>query len=170
MIVTLFDGFSPAMVDATKTPNLDAMKKDGVWSRHLVPAFPSVSLINHTTYETGCWPEHHGIMSNTFYDPKWGRFGGPDTKPPVADADWHTGCEAMWEAAERQGVHAAVYNWVGRWSGTRGPLATYTNPLEKRRSRTIHRTMRDLSHRRCKLLADNGPNHPRLIALYFHRA
>jgi predicted AlkP superfamily pyrophosphatase or phosphodiesterase len=161
VIVTLFDGFSPAMVDATKTPNLDAMKKDGVWSRHLVPAFPSVSLINHTTYETGCWPEHHGIMSNTFYDPKWGRFGATKN---VGDADWHTGCEAMWEAAERQGVHAAVYNWVGRWSGTRGPLATYTNPLEKRGDNPPDNV---ILAQALKLLADNGPKHPRLIALYF---
>src|ERR1700761_396549 len=76
VIVTLFDGFSPAEQDAAKdTPNLDRIKREGVWSRHLVPAFPSVSLINHTTFATGCWPEHHGMMSNLFYDPKRGRFG-----------------------------------------------------------------------------------------------
>ena len=127
VVVTLFDGFSPAMGDATQTPNLDIIKKQGAWSRHLVPAFPSISLINHTTYETGCWPEHHGVMSNTFYDPVRGRFDAQNKLLP-SDADWHTGCEAMWEAAERQGVHAAVFNWVGRYSTTRGKLATFINP------------------------------------------
>ena len=161
VIVTLFDGFSPAMVDATKTPNLDRIKKEGAWSRHLVPAFPTISLINHTTYETGCWPEHHGIMSNVFYDPKWGRFG--ETRNS-GDADWHTGCEAMWEAAERQGVHAAVFNWAGRWSGTRGKLATYANPLESHGENPPDDV---ILAQALKLLADNGPNHPRLIALYF---
>src|SRR5271170_3504940 len=112
VIVTLFDGFSPAMADATKTPNLDIIKREGAWSRHLVPAFPSLSMTNHTTFATGCWPEHHGIMSNIFYDPKRGRFGEGTTN--VADADWRTGCESMWEAAERQGVRAAVFNWIGR--------------------------------------------------------
>jgi predicted AlkP superfamily pyrophosphatase or phosphodiesterase len=54
VVVTLFDGFSPAMADATQTPNLDRMKREGAWSRHLVPAFPTLSMTNHTTYATGC--------------------------------------------------------------------------------------------------------------------
>src|SRR5277367_2595597 len=75
VVVVLFDGFSPAELDAGKpTPNFDRLRREGAWSRHLVPAFPTVSLINHTTFETGCWPEHHGIMSNIFVDPKKGRF------------------------------------------------------------------------------------------------
>jgi predicted AlkP superfamily pyrophosphatase or phosphodiesterase len=166
VIVTLFDGFSPAMADATKTPNLDIIKREGAWSRHLVPAFPSVSLINHTTYATGCWPEHHGIMSNIFYDPKLGRFGSNDHSKNmnVADADWHTGCESMWEAAERQGVRSAVFNWAGRWSTSRGKLATYIDALTQRHRRP---TDDEILAQALKLLADNSPNHPRLIALYF---
>src|ERR1700761_6472692 len=119
VVVVLFDGFSPAELDAAKpTPNFDRLKREGVYSRHLVPAFPTISLINHTTYETGCWPEHHGIMSNEFYDTKLKRGFGEGMDE--GDADWHTGCEAMWQAAERQGVPTAVFNWVGRASGTKG--------------------------------------------------
>ena len=63
MVVVLFDGFAPAELDAAHpTPNFDRLKREGAWSRHLVPAFPTISLINHTTFETGCWPEHHGII------------------------------------------------------------------------------------------------------------
>src|SRR5215475_11035614 len=92
VVAVLFDGFAPAELDAAKpTPNFDRLKREGAWSRHLVPAFPTISLINHTTYETGCWPEHHGIMSNIFYDPQKGLFGKGHHE---ADADWHTGCEA----------------------------------------------------------------------------
>ena len=96
VVVALFDGFAPAMVKATATPNLSRMAREGSWSHHLVPAFPTISLINHTTFETGCWPAHHGIVSNIFFDPRKGRY---DHSP---DSDWHMGCEAMWEAAERQ--------------------------------------------------------------------
>jgi alkaline phosphatase D len=167
VVVTLFDGFSPAEQDATQTPNLDRIKKEGVWSRHLVPAFPSVSLINHTTFATGCWPEHHGIMSNYFYDPRRGRFGDRDDVAgpnDPGDADWHIGCESMWEAAERQGVRAAAFNFVGRWSMTKGKMATYANPPAH-----LHEGPPDEETlaEGLKLLADNGPNHPRLIALYF---
>jgi predicted AlkP superfamily pyrophosphatase or phosphodiesterase len=70
----------------------------------------------------------------------------------------------MWEAAERQGVHAAVFNWVGRYSTTRGKLATYINPnVPFKQEPTGEEILADA----LKLLADNGPNHPRLIALYF---
>jgi len=160
VVVVLFDGFSPAMADATKVPHLDEIKREGAWSRHLVPAFPSLSLTNHTSYETGCWPEHHGIVSNIFYDPKWGRFGD---KLNSGDADWHTGCESMWEAAERQGVSSAVYNWVGRSSHRRGVLAAFANPLVD-----YHRNPPDewVIEQAVKLLHDPKPDHARLIALY----
>src|SRR5215475_14661823 len=76
VVYVLFDGFSPAELDAAHpTPSFDRLKREGAWSRHLVPAFPTISLINHTTAYTGCWPEHHGIVSNIFIDPKLGRFG-----------------------------------------------------------------------------------------------
>jgi hypothetical protein len=51
VIYVLFDGFSPAELDAAHggTPHFDQIKREGAWSRHLVPAFPTISLINHTT-------------------------------------------------------------------------------------------------------------------------
>ena len=163
VVVVLFDGFSPAMMDAAKaTPNFDTIKREGAWSRHLVPVFPSLSLANHTSFATGCWPVHHGVMSNTFYDPKLGLFAH-DVNPDESDADWHTGCESMWEAAARQGVRSAVYNWAGRWSGKRGPLAAFANPIVPYRQRPSDDWV---IAQGIKMLRDNSPNHPRLIALY----
>jgi alkaline phosphatase D len=163
VVVVLFDGFSPAMMDAAKiTPHFDEIKREGVWSRHLVPVFPSLSLANHTSFATGCWPEHHGVVSNTFYDPKLGRFGHNST-PDESDADWHTGCQSMWEAAKQQGVSAAVYNWAGRWSGKKGMLAAFANPI-------VPYTMRPSDDwviaQGIKELQDTSANHPHLIALY----
>src|ERR1700687_2254651 len=86
VVVVMFDGFAPAMADATKTPNFDVIKREGAWSRHLVPVFPSVSLPNHTSFITGCWPEHHGVVGNIFFDPQKGRYGED------GGADWQTGC------------------------------------------------------------------------------
>ncbi len=158
VVVVLFDGFAPAMLDATTTPHFDRIKREGAWSRHLVPAFPTISLINHTTFETGCWPSHHGIISNFFYDPKKGLF------PQSDDADWRTGCETMWDAAERQGVKSAAFNIAGRWSDTKGKRATYVNPNVPWKERESDNAALE---RGLAALRDNGPNHPRLIALYF---
>lgn len=162
VVVVLFDGFAPGELDATKaTPNFDRLKREGEWSRHLVPAFPTISLINHTTFETGCWPAHHGIVSNIFYDPAKGKFGNGHDE---GDADWRTGCESMWEAAERQGVKTATFNWIGRWSKARGGLSTYENPNVPWNRRESDDS---ILKKAIALLRDNGPAHPRLISLYF---
>lgn len=165
VVVVLFDGFSPGELDAAKgrTPNFDRIKHEGVYSRHLVPAFPTISLINHTTFETGCWPEHHGIMSNEFYDTKLKRAFGEGMD--VGDADWHTGCEAMWEAAERQGVSTAVFNWVGRGSTKRGSLTKFGNKLVPYHQRQTDDQILEDAIREIK---DGSAGHPRLIALYFN--
>jgi predicted AlkP superfamily pyrophosphatase or phosphodiesterase len=158
VVLVMFDGFSPAMADATKVPNLDRMKVEGAWSRHLVPVFPSLSLPNHTSFVTGCWPEKHGIVQNGFYDPKRGKLDD------MLDADWMTGCESVWQAAERQGVRTAAFNFWNRWSRTKGALATHANemkPWEELPSDD------EVLARGLALLKSSGPKRPRLIALYF---
>src|SRR6202142_3420019 len=35
----------------------------------MIPAFPSITFPSHYTVVTGLYPEHHGIVANTFYDP-----------------------------------------------------------------------------------------------------
>ncbi|MBV8976284.1 MAG: alkaline phosphatase family protein [Alphaproteobacteria bacterium] len=163
VVVVLFDGFAPAELDATRgTPNFDRLKREGAWSRHLVPAFPTISLINHTTFATGCWPEHHGIVSNVFYDPKRGLFANGRHED---DADWRTGCETMWEAAEHQGARSAVFNWIDRWSTRRGRLASFVNPEVPWKQREDDET---IVNRAVALLHETKADHPRLIALYFN--
>jgi alkaline phosphatase D len=137
VIYVLFDGFSPAELDAAHpTPNFDRLKREGAWSRHLVPAFPTISLINHTTAYTGCWPEHHGIMGNIFDDPKRGRFG----------------------------VHAGVFNAAQRWSSVTGARASIINPEVPWKQ---HESDDRVLARALNVLHDNGPDHARLIVLYY---
>ena len=124
VVVVLFDGFSPFMMDGVATPNFDRLAREGTSSRHLVPSFPALSMVNHTTFQTGCWPEHHGIVANEFKDPA---MGGYENQADRADAAWRQGCEPLWQAAERQGAPAAVFNFVGRWSSKTGALASTIN-------------------------------------------
>ncbi|HVZ91704.1 MAG TPA: ectonucleotide pyrophosphatase/phosphodiesterase [Rhizomicrobium sp.] len=163
VVVVMFDGFSPAELDAARpTPNFDRLKREGAWSRHLVPVFPTLSMANHAAFETGCWPAHDGILSNAFYDPARGLYN--DRFANVADADWRTGCESLWEAAERQGVRSAAFNWVGRWSTRRGRLASFVNPNVAWKD---HESDQSILAKAIALLHDEKPDRPRLIALYF---
>ena len=118
VIVLLFDGWAPAMVDGFDTPNLDRIRREGSWTHHVVPVFPSISLPNQISVSTGCYPEHHGIVTNRFRDPERGVYDHSQ------DADWLTGCEHLHQVAERQGVRTAAFGWVGRKSSTRGALAS----------------------------------------------
>jgi predicted AlkP superfamily pyrophosphatase or phosphodiesterase len=72
----------------------------------------------------------------------------------------------MWEIAARQGVSSAVYNWAGRWSGARGKLAAFANPIVPYRERPTNEWV---IAQGIKMLHDPRPDHPRLIALYINQ-
>jgi len=158
VVLLLFDGWAPALLDSVPTPALQRIRTEGAWTHHMVPAFPSISLINQTTISTGCWPEHHGIVSNIFLDPQRGLY---DHSP---DADWMLGCEHLHQAAERQGVRAAALGWPGRYSSTRGDLATQASPERKWED---YPTDRERADEVIRLLQQKDDS-PRLIVAYFH--
>jgi alkaline phosphatase D len=157
VVVLLFDGFAPAFVAANPTPALDRMRAEGSFSHGFEPAFPSISLINQVTISTGCWPEHHGIVTNVFLDPERGVYNHSP------DADWLTGCEHLHQTAERQGLRSAALGWVGRQSSgkdqatfaSRETSATEYPPDEERGEQVI------------RLLALPDSERPRLILAYF---
>lgn len=118
VVVMLFDGFAPSLLEGVDTPALDRIRREGSWTHDMVPPFPSISLIGGFTISTGCWPEHHGVVTNRFFDPARGFYDHSK------DADWAIGCEHLHEAAERQGVPTAALGWYGEVSSTRGKLAS----------------------------------------------
>ncbi len=125
VIVLLIDGLSETMLDSVATPNFARIRTEGVWTHHLVPVFPSISEPNWVSASTGCWPENHGVVSAQFIDPRLGLFNHD------VDADWLAGGELLHQVAERQGVRTAALGWFGRYSRSRGALATYVSPERK---------------------------------------
>ncbi len=125
VIVLLIDGLSEAMLDSVATPNFSRIRSEGVWTHHLTPVFPSISEPNWVSASTGCWPENHGVVSAQFIDPRLGLFNHD------VDADWLAGGELLHQVAERQGVRTAALGWFGRYSRSRGALATYVSAERK---------------------------------------
>lgn len=159
VVVLLFDGFSPALLEHSETPALARMRSEGAWTNDLTPVFPSISLPNQVSISTGCWPEHHGIVSNEFIDPQRGAYDHSH------DTDWLTGCEHLHQAAERQGVHAAVLGWVGRYSETKGDMATAVS-LERKHAEYPDDNKR--ADQVLQMLRMPDRQRPRLILAYFH--
>src|SRR6202020_1663630 len=91
------------------SPNLSALAAGGVHAERMIPAFPSITFPNHYTLVTGLYPDHHGIVNNTFEDPK---LPGVFKMASKEEAWWDQGTP-IWVSAERQGVPTATMFWPG---------------------------------------------------------
>ncbi len=112
VVMLSLDGFRWDYADMAPTPNLDKIAKIGIKAESLQPSFPSKTFPNHYTIATGLYPDHHGIVLNTFYDPETDRYYAIRDRKAVEDGTFYGG-EPIWNTAEKQGVKAGTFFWVG---------------------------------------------------------
>jgi hypothetical protein len=105
VIVLSWDGTRHDYPARANTPALARMAKDGARAERLIPIFPTSTFPNHVALATGTYADRHGIVANAFLDEARGEYH-------VSDPSW-IDAEPLWAAAERQGVRAAVFFWVG---------------------------------------------------------
>ena len=99
-------------MDRGLTPTLNGFVAEGVSPRYMLPSFPSVTFPNHFTLVTGLYPESHGIVGNTFWDPELQEaFYYTDTNSSMQAKWWNA--EPLWNTAEKQGVRSAIHMWPG---------------------------------------------------------
>lgn len=117
VILVSIDGFRPDYLDRGVTPNLNALKADGV-SAAMRPSFPSKTFPNHWTLVTGLVPDHHGIVGNTMIDPAR---PGETFHLSTDDPWWWNAAEPVWVTAEKAGIRTATEFWPGAsiaWGST----------------------------------------------------
>ncbi|KXJ94133.1 alkaline-phosphatase-like protein [Microdochium bolleyi] len=111
-IIISLDGFRADFLTRGLTPRLNSFIKEGVSPLYMNPSFPSVTFPNHYTLATGLYPEAHGVVGNTFWDPDFeADFYYTDASKSM-DAKWWNG-EPFWATAEMQGLRTAVHMWPG---------------------------------------------------------
>lgn len=155
VVLLSWDGVRHDDPDRAELPGLARMARDGVRAGRLTPVFPSNTFPTHVSLATGTYPDRHGIVDNVFVDRHRGlyRYG--------ADADWIQ-AEPLWVAAERQGVPAATYFWVGSESDWRGHGTRYREaPFDSRRPEA------EKVDRILQWLRLPEPERPRLIMSYW---
>ncbi|MEM7410775.1 MAG: ectonucleotide pyrophosphatase/phosphodiesterase [Myxococcota bacterium] len=113
VIVISLDGVRHDYLERASFPALGRMARQGARAEALVPVYPSSTFPGHVSLATGTYPDVHGIVDNVFWDPARGRFDYAN------DASWIE-AEPLWAAAERQGVPAATFFWVGSETDWRG--------------------------------------------------
>lgn len=112
LVVVSFDGMRYDFTDRVPTPGFDRVAAAGVRATGLIPSYPSKTFPNHYTLATGLYPSNHGIVDNAFYDPSLDATYSLGDTLTVRDGRWYGG-EPIWVTAERQGVRAASFFWVG---------------------------------------------------------
>jgi len=124
VLVVSFDGFRGDYPDLYETPNFDLLAESGVKADYLLPSFPTSTFPNHYTLATGLYPDHHGIINNSFYASELGGIYRIADREMVTNPDAYFG-EPIWVTAEKQGVKSASYFWVGSEADIMGISPSY---------------------------------------------
>jgi predicted AlkP superfamily pyrophosphatase or phosphodiesterase len=124
VVLISFDGFRWDYNTMYNTPNLNKLAKDGVKADRMIPSFPTKTFPNHYTIATGLYPDHHGLVDNSFPAPDLGLFYRMADRAAVENPNFYGG-EPMWVTAEKQGVRAASFFWVGSEAPVGGISPTY---------------------------------------------
>jgi predicted AlkP superfamily pyrophosphatase or phosphodiesterase len=129
VVLVSIDGFRYDYLDRYATPSLRRIFS-GVRAP-LVPAFPTKTFPNHYTIVTGLFPEHHGVVENTIYDPVFDALFRMSDSVAVTDARWWGG-EPLWVTAEKQHRIAAAFFWPGSEAAIAGVRPHYWERYDTR--------------------------------------
>ena len=119
VLMVSFDGFRHDFTTMADTPNFDKLEGEGVKADALIPVFPSLTFPNHYSIATGAYSGTHNITGNSFYDKEFREKYSLYDRNKVRDPKFYKS-EPIWVTAERQGVKAASFYWVGSEAPIKG--------------------------------------------------
>jgi predicted AlkP superfamily pyrophosphatase or phosphodiesterase len=90
----------------------------------MFPAYPSLTFPNHISIVTGLYPEHHGIVANSFWDPAREQTYVYSQTQSNSDGSWYSGTP-LWVLAEQQGMRSACLFWPGSEAEIQGKRPSY---------------------------------------------
>jgi predicted AlkP superfamily pyrophosphatase or phosphodiesterase len=131
VVMVSFDGFRHDYVDKYDAKNMKAFIKNGAAAEKMLPSYPSKTFPNHYSLVTGLYPGHHGLVDNTFYDKGRDTFYSIRQREKVEDPYYYGGMP-IWQLAQKNGLKAASYFWVGSESAIAGELPTYYHKFDDR--------------------------------------
>lgn len=112
-ILISLDGFRADFLHRNITPTLNSFIAGGVSPKYMLPSFPSVTFPNHYTLVTGLYPESHGVVGNTFWDPELQEEFYYTDPARSMQPKWWIGGEPVWVTAEKQNLTTAIHMWPG---------------------------------------------------------
>lgn len=131
VILVSLDGFRYDYAERYQTKNILAVRDGGAAAESIIPSFPSLTFPNHISIATGLYPEHHGIVGNSFYDPA--RAAEYTLRASSTEGAWlDPRATPLWVLAEQQHVIAACMFWPMCDSEIRGVRPAYWKLFDDR--------------------------------------
>lgn len=160
VVLVSFDGFGAELWGRHPQPTLDRVAAQGAVAERMIPAYPPKTFSSHYTIATGMYADRHGIVGNRFWAPDLGLAYSLSDRAAVEDGRFYRG-EPIWVTAERQGMVAASFFFVGSEAPVGGVRPSYWHPFDP-----------DVPHERrvdqvLEWLAMPPETRPRMITLYF---
>jgi len=124
VVMVSLDAFRWDYDSIYSTPVLDDIAADGVMAERLIPSFPTKTFPNHYTIATGLYPDHHGIVNNSFYAPDLDLVYRIGDRAMVGNGAFYGG-EPLWVTARKQGMKTASFYWVGSEAPIEGMQPDY---------------------------------------------
>jgi alkaline phosphatase D len=98
---------------------LDRIAREGLRAEAWQSSFPTITFPNHYAMATGLYPDHHGIVHNSFYNKELGLIYTMGNREVVVDGRFYKG-EPIWNTAKKQGKRTANFFWVGSEANVQG--------------------------------------------------
>ncbi|MDI9878843.1 alkaline phosphatase family protein [Flectobacillus longus] len=124
VVMVSFDGFRHDYVQKYPVKHIKNFIKKGAAAEVMLPSYPSKTFPNHYTLVTGLYPDHHGLIDNTFYDAGRDTFYSIRQRDKVEDPYYYGGLP-IWQLVQQNGMKAASYFWVGSEAPIGGQYPTY---------------------------------------------
>ncbi len=125
VVLVSLDGFRYDYATKYGATNLQHIAAEGASAPEgMIPSFPSITFPNHYSIITGLYPEHHGIVANSFYDPARKQTYESNKVESVSDGTWYGG-DPIWLVAEKQGMRTACFFWPTSDADVQGMHPTY---------------------------------------------
>nr|WP_236017336.1 ectonucleotide pyrophosphatase/phosphodiesterase [Roseivirga sp. E12] len=124
VILISLDGFRHDYVEKFDAPNLKRLISQGVSAEAMLPSYPSKTFPNHYTIVTGLYPDHHGLVDNSFYDRNLDIQYSIRDRSAVENTAFYGGTP-LWQLVQQNGMKSASYFWVGSETPVTGSYPDY---------------------------------------------
>ena len=124
VVLVSFDGFGAELWGRHPAPNFERAAAAGVRAERMIPVYPTKTFPTHYSIATGMYAESHGLVGNRFWAPDLGASYSLADRGSVEDGRFYGG-EPIWVTAERQGMVAASFFFIGTEAPVKGIQPTY---------------------------------------------